>query len=309
MVRSPPSKGKIMSIKTCHGLLISGLLLSVPIAVTAGEEVDERRAASATGVVEIHNTRGEVEISGWDKDEVEVIGELDELADELIFDVDGEFTLIRVKLPKRNISWGDGSDLVIRVPVKSRVDFNGVSTDVSVSDIEGGASIHSVSGDVRAEHIAKRLLINSVSGSVEVTDATGKAKITTVSGDLRLDVSSTEISVNAVSGEVDLDLENFDSLSASTVSGELEITGHLNDSGNISMNTVSGDIDLRLTDPVNARIDVNSGPGGDINNGITRDEPRDIFPAQMELKTSAGNASGRIRIKTVVGDINLESGG
>jgi DUF4097 and DUF4098 domain-containing protein YvlB len=151
-------------------------------------------------------------------------------------------------------------------------------------------------------------LINSVSGEVEVTDTSGKVKITTVSGDLRLELSSTEISVNTVSGEVDLELEAFDSLSASTVSGELDITGHLNDSGNISINSVSGDIDLRLSSPINARIDVNAGPGGDIDNGMTDDEPRDIFPAQMELKTSAGDASGSIRIRTVVGDINLESG-
>jgi DUF4097 and DUF4098 domain-containing protein YvlB len=297
-----------MSAKTCQIALVSGLLLSAPIAVFAGEQVDESRTVSGTGSVEIHNTRGEIEISGWNKDEVRITGELDELAEELIFDVDGEFTLIRVKMPKRNINWGDGSDLEIKVPSGSRVDFNGVSTDVTLSDIQGGSSIHSVSGDIQAERIGKRLLVNSVSGEIEVRDSSGKAKITTVSGDVRLDLSTTEISINAVSGEVDLDLQSFDSLSASTVSGELDITGQLNDSGSISMNSVSGDIDLRLTGPVNARIDVSAGPGGDINNGITRDEPRDIFPAQMELKTSAGNASGDIRIKTVVGDINLESG-
>jgi len=290
-------------------MLFSGLLAALPIAATAGERVDESRVAASTGVVEIHNTRGEIDIRGWDKDQVEITGELDELAEELIFDVDGEFTMIRVKMPRRNISWGDGSDLEIRVPVKSRVDFNGVSTDVTLSNIEGGSSIRSVSGDIRADNIDQRLLINSVSGEVEVTDASGKAKITSVSGDLRLDLSCTEVSVNAVSGEVDLDLEAFDSLSASTVSGELDISGRLNDSGNISMNSVSGDIGLRLASPINARIDVNAGPGGDIDNGMTQDEPRDIFPAQMQLKTSAGDASGTIRIKTVTGDINLDSGG
>jgi hypothetical protein len=282
--------------------------VSVPITATAGEEVDERKSVSSQGVVEIHNTRGEVNISGWDKDEVHVFGEIDDLAERLIFDVDGDFTLIRVDMPKRNISWGDGSDLEIWVPKQSRVDFEGVSTDLELSNIEGGLSVHSVSGDIRADNIAKRMLINSVSGGIEITDASGKAKVTTVSGDLRLDLSSTEVSVNAVSGEIDLDLEAFDSLSASTVSGELDISGHLNDSGDISMNSVSGDIDLRLTAPVNARIDVNAGPGGDIDNRMTRDEPRDIFPAQMELKTSAGDATGRIRVKTVTGDITLSGG-
>lgn len=294
-----------MHIKTCRTAFFTSLLMTAPLYVTAGEEVDERRSVSGQGVVEIHNTRGEVEITGWDKDEVHVSGELDDLAEELIFEVDGEFTLIRVKMPKRNISWGDGSDLEIRIPVKSRVDFNGVSTDLKFTNIEGGTSIHSVSGDIRADHIAKRLLINSVSGNVEVRDTTGKAKITTVSGDLRLDLRSTEVSINTVSGEIDMDLAEFDSLMVSTVSGELEISGHLNDSGSISMSSVSGDIELRLTGPVNARIDARAGPGGDIDNDMTEDEPRDIFPAQMELKSTAGDGSGRIRIKTVTGDISL----
>lgn len=294
-----------MHIKTCRTAFFTSLLMTAPLYVAAGEEVDERRSVSAQGVVEIHNTRGEVEITGWDKDEVHVSGELDDLAEELIFEVDGEFTLIRVKMPKRNISWGDGSDLEIRIPVKSRVDFNGVSTDLKFTNIEGGTSIHSVSGDIRADHIAKRLLINSVSGNVEVRDTTGKVKITTVSGDLRLDLRSTEVSINTVSGEIDMDLAEFDSLMVSTISGELEISGHLNDSGSISMSSVSGDIELRLTGPVNARIDARAGPGGDIDNDMTEDEPRDIFPAQMELKSTAGDGSGRIRIKTVTGDISL----
>jgi len=308
MVCPSPSKGKTMYTKACRTALISSLLLSAPIAAIAGESVDERRSVSGQGVVEIHNLRGEVTISGWDKDEVHVYGDLDDLAEGLIFDVDGEFTLIRVKMPKRNVSWGDGSDLEIRVPKKSRVDFEGVSTDLELSDIEGGTSVRSVSGDIRADHIAKRMHINSVSGEIDVTDASGKAKITTVSGDLRLELSSTEVSVNTVSGEVDLAMEAMDSLSASTVSGELDISGQLNESGNISMNSVSGDIQLRLAGPVNARIDVNAGPGGDISNRITSDDPRDIFPAQMELKTSAGDASGNIRIKTVTGDITLIEG-
>lgn len=294
-----------MHMKTCATAFITSLLMTTPLYVTAGEEVDERRSVSGRGVVEIHNIRGEVEISGWNKDEVHISGELDDLAEELIFEVDGEFTLIRVKMPTRNISWGDGSDLEIRIPVKSRVDFNGVSTDLKLTNIEGGTAIHSVSGDIRADHIAKRILINSVSGNVEVDDATGKVKITTVSGDLKLDLSSTEVSVNTVSGEIDMDLAEFDSLMVSTVSGELEISGHLNDSGSISINSVSGDIDLRLTRPVNARIDAKAGPGGDIDNDMTEDEPRDIFPAQMELKSIAGDGSGSIRIKTVTGDISL----
>ncbi len=297
-----------MTINSYGTLLIAVPLLSLPNALIAGDQVDERHTASAQGVVEIHNTRGEIDISGWDKEEVYVTGELDDLAEEFIFNVDGDFTLIRVKLPRHNVSWGDGSDLDIKVPRGSRIDFSGVSTDLKLSGIEGGSSLHSVSGDMQVSHIAKRLLINSVSGEVKVRDATGKAKITTVSGDLDLDLNTNEVSVSAVSGEIDMEMAQFDSLRTETVSGDIRISGQLNTSGDISIKSVSGEIRTRLHRPVNARIDVKTGPGGDINNNITDDTPKRIFPAQMELKTSAGDGSGRIRIKTVTGDVSLDSG-
>jgi len=45
-----------------------------------------------------------------------VVGELDDLAKRLLFKVDDDVTIVRVVMSKRNVNWGDGSDLGDYVP-------------------------------------------------------------------------------------------------------------------------------------------------------------------------------------------------
>ena len=54
-------------------------------AALAGESVDKSLAAPQDAVVSINNTRGEVTVRGWDQALVSVKGELDDLAQELVF--------------------------------------------------------------------------------------------------------------------------------------------------------------------------------------------------------------------------------
>ena len=103
-----------------------------------------------------------------------------------------------------------------------------------------------------------------------------------------------------------LALSNFDNLSAGSVSGEVMVSGQLNDSGNLRLSTVNGDITLSFKDAVNARTKVNAGPGGDITNRMSSDEVRDIFPNQQKLNMTLGDGSGKIKIGTINGSILLK---
>lgn len=280
------------------------LAFTASLAVIATDSVDETKVAETDGRVLIHNVRGEIRVHGWDKSEVRVQGDLDDRTEEFIFEVNGPVTEIRVKIPSHT-RFGDGSDLDIYVPQQNKVKFNGVSTDLVISQIEGGVSIHSVSGEVVADNIKNHVEINTVSGEVQVLRSDGRLNIVSVSGNLDLDSKATEVNLNTVSGDVNADLEEFESLTSSTVSGEIEINGLLSPSGDISMASVSGDIQLMLDSPVDARISVKTGPGGDITNGLTDDDPVEMFPAQMKLQTTSGDGSGRIKISTVTGDVRL----
>lgn len=279
--------------------------LAVPLMALAGEKVDQSLAVPNDAVIQIENTRGKVAIAGWDKSEVEVVGELDDLAEKLIFEVDDKHVLIKVKIPQKNVNWGDGSDLRIRVPEGSRLGFNGVSSDVELKGVTGGASLRTVSGDIEISNVTNQLIANSVSGDIKVSGATGKVQFSTISGDMDLTMTTRQLRLDTVSGDVDVRLSDFSDLSAESVSGELTIDGKLATQGRVEISSVSGDVNLKLAEPVNARLNVRTGIGGDITNDINDDQPRDLFPGQQELKTTAGDGSGNISIRTVTADVKL----
>jgi len=286
---------------------IAAVLTAVmAVNASAGEEIDETKAAAADGLVEIVNPRGEVTVVGWDKAEVSVSGELDDLTEEFQFEVDGSNTIIEIEIPRRSANWGDGSDLMIHVPRASRVSFEGVSSDGIFREIEGGLRARTASGDLEAEEIASQLNLTSVSGDVRAEECGGQARVSTVSGEIELRLMSDNVVVDSVSGDVEVELTEFTRLHATVVSGDLDVEGQLGPSGDIEMSSVSGDIDLVLKGEVNARINVETGPGGDISNNLTSDVVKTKFPTTSSLDTRSGDGSGRIRVRTVSGDINLE---
>ena len=56
-------------------------LFILSITANAGEKIDKTLDAVSNGEVEIHNNRGIIVVQGWDKEQVSVKGELDDLAE------------------------------------------------------------------------------------------------------------------------------------------------------------------------------------------------------------------------------------
>ena len=115
--------------------------------------MNETKDARSDGYVRINVVRGEIEVVGWDKNEVSVVGSLDESMDEFIFDVKGKETVVAVKLPQRLNSWccEQETSLVIKVPKKSNVTISLVSAEAEVSNIHGGLELGGVSGELKVE--------------------------------------------------------------------------------------------------------------------------------------------------------------
>ena len=208
-------------------------------------------------------------------------------------------------MPRHNVNKGDGSELVIYVPVKSQLDVRVISTDLFFKGIEGGIDANLVSGDAEVINSRKRVSISSVSGDIEIIKSTGKMRLNSVSGDIRGTFTSSEVSAETVSGDVRFELAEFDSLLASSVSGDVEISGQLNDGGKLKLETVNGDISLSFKDAVNARASIRVGPGGNIRNNMSDDKVIDVFPHQQKLNMTLGTGSGKMKIGTVNGSITL----
>lgn len=313
-----------MKYHTLNKVFILFAAFSFSAMSMARETVNETKDASATGFVKISIVRGDLEVRGWDKDEIQVTGELDEQVKKFIFRVDGDETFVEVKIPDRNRKWcvgycDEGSDLVIMVPRDSTVKVSVVSTEVKISDVLGGLDVGGVSGDIFTENAGKRVRISSVSGSVELrhakgrvrlnsvsgdveaTDVHGPGKYHSVSGDIVLNEISGDMDVETVSGEIDVTAAVISVLRGSTVSGDIRLEFEPGAEIDIELNSISGAISLDASEKIAAKFDLETGSGR-IRNRITDDEPRKSkYVRDQTLRFSTGN--GRVYLSTRSGNI------
>jgi DUF4097 and DUF4098 domain-containing protein YvlB len=280
--------------------LIVIITFAFSISAFAGKKVDETLSIGPGGKISIDVVRGDVQVETWDKSAVRVTGELDDATKKFIFDANGDDAKIKVEIDdgffKHN--WGSGgSDLTVYIPESSSLEAAGVSTDYDVDGVEGGVTINTVSGDIDAQDIFKS------------ADSSGKMKLASVSGDVEINGKAQHFDVNTVSGDIDAVIGLSELIDLASVSGDLDIEFELADDGRVDASTVSGDINLKFGNrKVNARFDLNTGPGGDIRNEITDDRPdTSSFIGSESIKFNSGNGSAVVEVETMSGSIKLSN--
>ena len=282
------------------------VLSVIAMAAEAGSPINQRLAVDPSGSVEVSNTAGTVKITGWDRNEVEVTGELGEGTERLDFATDDKVTRVKVVLPNRmhNVH---GTDLVISVPAASRVAVNTVSADIEVRGVTGAQRLVSVSGDIRTEAGVQDVECRTVSGDVFVDGAAKKGLLTinTVSGDAKALKVAGEVNANTVSGNVTLGLGLTSRSRVRTTSGDLTLATLLAPAGKLDVESISGDVRLDFVGAIDAEFDVSSF-NGDIRNCFG---PKPVSTSEYapgrELRFREGQGSGWVRIKTMNGDISV----
>lgn len=310
--------------KITKAFALASMFVTAPLL--AGEKVSETMSADGVTHVVIDNESGRVNIVGWTENTVSVEGELDDEALEFIFEKNGSTIDIRVEMPNKKRSWNndEGSVLDIKMPKSLKMSFEGVSTDVAVTDLDNGADISTVSGNVEAKNIKERAHIGSVSGNIEsvnisnrVTlstvsgeivdrDSRGRITLKSVSGEITSRSSASEVKAEAVSGDIRLELAVVEDLEVHLVSGDAEIEMTMADNAAVRANSVSGDVEVEFKAPVNADFTLNSNAGGSIKNGITsKKAKRAKYGPNSNLDFSVGDASSSVKVNTVSGDIDV----
>lgn len=294
-----------------NGKIVTAILFLTSALVNAGDKIDRTIDASANGEVEIHNNRGDIIVKGWDKNQVSVKGELDDLTKKFVFVQNEHRTIVKVILPKNNYSSksGQGSDLRVFIPMNSNLIFNGIATDVEIENIQGGVDLNSVSGDLEVKNVNKRTYVNSVSGNIDLKDIDGSIEISTVSGDVKANVSARRIAISGVSSDLTVKTNGIQHAKISCVSGDAKLYGQLENDGEIKMNNVSGDSLFYVKGTLDARVVLETGPGGNIVNGYSKDKPSRSFIGSEKLKFTSEDGSGEVRMYTVSGKVGLKNSG
>ncbi len=295
--------------------MIATLIFSSQII--AATPINEQHPMALEGSVKIDNVKGEIIVRTWAKAEVKITGSLGKGVEKLEITGDQNNLSIRVKYPKhgRNGGWfnwkNDESEptrLEVTVPQRVALDIDGVSADIDVQQVAGRTLVaESVSGDVTISASSPgEARIESVSGDLNVRITTARVQAETVSGDIQLSGGLTgEIELESVSGDITFATQNADSLSASTVSGDVDLSMGLKNNGNIKADSVSGTLGLKIPANTNAAVKIESF-SGTINTKIGMVKTEKHGPGSS-LKHTMGSGSGEIYLDAFSGDVNLQT--
>ncbi|RUO72808.1 DUF4097 family beta strand repeat-containing protein [Idiomarina seosinensis] len=311
--------------------LLAGLVLTMTSFYSlAQESVDKTLDVTAGTRVYLNNERGNLEVITHKKDQVRLVGTLDEKAEDLVFEVRSNGVRIDVRTPEQK-GWGSdnssGSDLTLYMPESSLLKVDSVSMNINASNLMGGIDVTSVSGDINLAGAEQQILLKTVSGNIATSELAGDVTIETVSGDIEdFDNKSPEGKYQAVSGDVtirssklrvfelqnvsgkvSLELPVVDRVLLKNVSGDVEVLMGLSENARVEASSVSGDLNIRLNDQINASFAVNSSAGGDIINGLTdavAEQSR--WGASASLEFPVGTGAAEVKLRTVSGTVEIK---
>lgn len=291
-------------MKTMQVLMVATLSTATlsPLTVHA-EDVHRTVPARGDGDVRIVNVAGEIRVSGWDREEVDVRAELGGGVERLDVIEESNGVEVKVVLPKFGVG-NKSADLVVRVPEDSRVEISAVSADVSVDDLKGDVRIKLVSGDVSARVGGEELEVAAVSGDISLSgdDGSGRVRVRTVSGDVRVTDYSGDVEASSVSGDVGVILDSVGDARLSTTSGDLRLSGDLQSGARIEAESVSGDVVLDLEAEGRSNVDIETH-SGDIGGCYSDQVQRKGKHGPGKFLRLQGDPDGAdVRVKTVSGD-------
>jgi DUF4097 and DUF4098 domain-containing protein YvlB len=250
-------------------------------------------------------------VTAWDRNQVQVSGDLGEGAKPLEITGDKDHLTIKVE-PRGGSGWfnfgGDSkmeaTTLELRVPKGASLDVNVVSAPLVVDGLVGGTiDIDTISGNARVHARTPSLDMESVSGDIEFSGQAEKASLQTVSGGILAPELGGKAKLETISGRIQAGGGPWQELSLSTVSGDVQLSGGLARGGDVDIDSMSGDVQWRLPAATSATLHASSF-SGDLRSDFGTPTEASHGPGSS-LDAHLGSGEGKIHIETFSGDLRL----
>jgi DUF4097 and DUF4098 domain-containing protein YvlB len=298
-------------------LYLTPLLLALSIGQAfASTPINLSKDIRPNAKINIDNVKGEVTVTAWDKNQIQVSGTLGDGARPLEIEGDERNVDIRVEGDEKKgnwFSWGNDTRmqatvLNVRVPKSVEVSINVVSAPVSIDGLDGGkVDVDSVSGRIRANLRSPEISMQTVSGTIDVAGRVGKADLQTVSGDITAPSVIDKVDAQTVSGRMTVGGGPWKDATFSTVSGDTQITGGPASGGKITVDSMSGDVQLQLPADTSAHLEASTF-SGDLRSDFGSASKGDEGPGK-ELKATIGSGNGNIHLESFSGDVKVRGQG
>ena len=295
-----------MSIRI--SMAIAAALIAAAPQADAAQNLSRHATAAADATIDVSNVAGRVDVTAWDRNEIELTAILENDKDKLEFDATERQVRIKIVTPDDDFNGHEhDANLTLKVPKGARVLAESVSANITVSGIVGEQRLETVSGDIRTQAYDAPVKLSTVSGDGTLIGNGGKADVTveSVSGLITTSGIRGNYDGEVVSGSLTINLAAAERLHAKSISGDIEAHAELMPNARVEMETVSGEIKFTMKPPINAEFDLESF-SGDIDNCFgqkSRDKSR--YDPGSELSFTQGSGGARVSINSLSGDIAI----
>ena len=253
-------------------LFILVLILVIPFSVFSQDNeiiVMDKRQETKTydfkngGSLYVKNVTGDIKITGWDKDKIEIDmirkGRRDDI--EVYIDRRGNSIDIEVDYPERgyrdnwyNRNISGSVHFNISVPVETVLDLKNATGDIIVEKINSRIDANTATGDVEIRNIKGNVYGHTATGTVKLYDIEGEVDGHSATG--RVSIRNTgDVKAHCATGRIDIFNSNGSDVDASVSTGDIEIElENVNDRGRYDFSSSTGDVMLVL--PANAKADI-----------------------------------------------------
>jgi len=236
------------------------------------------------GRLSVENFNGSVEITGWDKDTVEIDGRqyasTIEMRDAIKIDVAASDGLVQIRTIRPGDRFGNmGARYIIRAPRKVNLDrIVSSNGGLKVDEIEGIVRLRTSNGSIRTARIRGDLDATTSNGGIDIDDLDGPANVRTSNG---------RVTAEGVRGSLQVATSNG-SIHASVVKPEAHRP--------IKLQTSNGGIDLSMDSLADNEIRASTS-----NSGITVKLPS-MASAHIHAHTSHSSIHTDFDMKREEGD-------
>jgi DUF4097 and DUF4098 domain-containing protein YvlB len=267
----------------------------------AQSRMDTTFAFSRTGIVDLTQISGDIVVTAWDRAEARVRAYAERGR------IRNGFSSASLSVEVESVRGRVGdSRFEVTVPVGVRVIARSRSGDVSVKGTKGAVEAKSTSGDVEVSNATDRVVISSLSGDVRASDLTGDIRAESTSGTIEIRGATGDIRAETTSGDVALLGVTSRSVTASTVSGEVDYEGTIDANGRYEFHSHSGDVRLEIPESSGAQFQIETFSGS-----LDTEFPLTLQPGQRSssrprrYEFKLGDGSARVTAESFSGDIVL----
>lgn len=205
---------------------------------------------------------GGIEISTWDKNEVNVkVFGNDEAEEKIIFSAEQTSTGVKVEGKQKEKNSFKNLTIRVEITVPKNYDLKLYSSggNLTVKDITGKIETNTSGGNIKIDNSYGNLEAYTAGGNVAISVSTGDVKVSTSGGKISVDDFNGNIDVSTAGGDIVLNGKNG-KIDASTAGGSIKLDYAGKNMG-IDMSTLGGNITATLPGDFDADADIGTLAG------------------------------------------------